>query len=71
LLVVPKDASAQQIREQASQFPRVVLALLAQDATSRALLPVMRDAFADRCWRPAGEGFNAIAFEQVCAEEPQ
>jgi hypothetical protein len=66
LLVVRKEASPEQIRVWAGSYHRVVLALLAQDAASRATLPVMREAFADPCWRPAGEGFNALAFERIC-----
>ena len=56
------------IRAQLTTHQRVVLALLGQDADSRAALPVMRQALADRCWRPAGEGFNVLAFERVCDE---
>ncbi len=69
LLVVRKDASAAQIRARAGRFPRVVLALLGQDADSRATLPIMRQAFADPCWREAGDGFNVLAFERICGEE--
>jgi hypothetical protein len=28
----------------------------------------MRQAFADPCWRKAGEGFNVLAFERTCGE---
>ena len=66
LLVIGRDASPAQIRARASGYPRVVLALLGQDAASRATLPVMRQAFADPCWRAAGEGFNVLAFDRVC-----
>ena len=37
--------------------------------TSRATLSVMRQAFADPCWRAAGEGFNVLAFDRICGEE--
>jgi hypothetical protein len=47
----------------------VVLALLGQDADSRATLPVMREAFADPCWHKVGEGFNVLAFERICSDE--
>jgi hypothetical protein len=66
LLVVGKDATVGEIRARASSFPRVALALLGQDADSRATLPVMREAFTDPCWRTAGEGFNVLAFERTC-----
>jgi hypothetical protein len=45
------------------------LALLGQDAASRATLPIMREAFADPCWRLADEGFNVLAFDRICGEE--
>ena len=66
LLVVGKDASPAQIRARADRFPRVALALLGQDAASRATLPIMRQAFADPCWREAGQGFNVLAFARIC-----
>jgi hypothetical protein len=68
LLVVGPDASPAQLRAQVSGYPRVVLALLGQDATSRAVLPVMRRAFADPCWRAAGEAFNTQTFDRICGE---
>jgi Dolichyl-phosphate-mannose-protein mannosyltransferase len=69
LLVVAKDASPAQVRERADGFRRAVLAQLGQDADSRATLPVMLQAFADPCWRKAGEGFNVLAFERICWRE--
>jgi Dolichyl-phosphate-mannose-protein mannosyltransferase len=69
LLVVGKDASAAQIRARVDRFARVVLALVGQDADSRATLPVMRKAFADPCWRQVGEGFDVLAFERICRVE--
>ncbi|HEY2616188.1 MAG TPA: hypothetical protein VGI78_02515, partial [Acetobacteraceae bacterium] len=69
LLVIGRDASPAEVRARASSYPRVVLALLGQDAASRATLPVMRHAFTDPCWRPAGEGFNALAFNRICEAE--
>ncbi len=69
LMLIRRDASASQIGARVRPFARVVLALLGQDADSRATLPVMRDAFAAPCWRAVGEGFNVIAFERICAEE--
>jgi uncharacterized membrane protein len=68
LLVIGPDTTAAEIRAQASGYPRVVLALLGQDATSRAVLPVMRQAFADPCWHAAGEAFNVQAFDRTRAE---
>ncbi len=68
ILIIAPDASPQQIRAQVVQFSRVVLAMLAQDASSRATLPVMRAALADPCWRPVAEGYNVLAFDRVCVE---
>jgi Dolichyl-phosphate-mannose-protein mannosyltransferase len=68
-LLVIASASPAEIRARASVYPRAVLALLSQDAASRATLPVMRQAFTDPCWRPAGEGFNALAFDRTCEAE--
>jgi 4-amino-4-deoxy-L-arabinose transferase-like glycosyltransferase len=66
LLVVARDQSAEQIRARSAGFSRAVVALLGQDANSRAALPVMRRAFADPCWRAAGEGFHVLAFDRIC-----
>jgi hypothetical protein len=68
LLIVTRDTSPARIRALARRFPRVVLALLGQDADSRATLSNMRQAFADPCWRKAGEGFNVLVFERTCGE---
>jgi len=68
LLVIGRDESPGEIRARAAAFPRVVLALLGQDADSRATLPSMRRAFANPCWRAAGEGFNVLAFDQICGK---
>ncbi len=69
LLVIGRDVSLAQIRARASGYSRVTLALLGQDEASRATLSVMRRAFADPCWRAAGEGFNVLAFDRICREE--
>jgi hypothetical protein len=66
LLVIDDDQSAAQIRARAAVFPRAVVALLGQDADSRATLPVMQQALAEPCWRAAGEGFQVLAFDRVC-----
>jgi hypothetical protein len=69
LLVIGEHETPADIRARASRYPRAVLARLSQDAASRATLPVMREAFADPCWRPASEGFNVLAFDRICGEE--
>jgi hypothetical protein len=69
LLVIDQNESTSEIRARASRYQRVVLALLGQDAASRATLPAMRLAFGDPCWRAVGHGFNVLAFERSCGEE--
>ncbi len=69
LLVIPRDEPPAQIRAHAEHYPRVVLALLDQDADSHATLSHMREAFAEPCWRVAGEGFNVLAFDRICGEK--
>jgi 4-amino-4-deoxy-L-arabinose transferase-like glycosyltransferase len=69
MLVVGRDLSPAQIHARVGKYPRVVLALLGQDADSRATLPAMRDAFAGPCWRAAGEVNGAFAFARICGEE--
>jgi hypothetical protein len=69
LLVIDRDETAVQIRQRARRYPRVVLALLDQDDDSRTALPVMRQAFADPCWRMTGTAFHVVAFERTCDAE--
>ena len=69
LMIIRRDDTPQQIRRRAAVYTRVVLALIAQDADSRATLPHMRAAFEDECWRAAGRDGDAVAFERVCAVE--
>ena len=66
VLPVGPLASPRRIVALATAYPRVVLALIDVDADSRATLPAMRAAFANPCWRPAGSGFNVIAFGRIC-----
>jgi hypothetical protein len=68
LLVVGRDEQPADIRRRAGSFSRVVLALISQDAASRAALPRMRRAFTDPCWRAVGHGFNVLAFDRLCGE---
>lgn len=52
------------VRALASGASRVVLVLLGLDADSRAVLPVMQQAFEqDRCWKRGPAGFDVIAFD--------
>jgi hypothetical protein len=66
VLLIGRKTPTRSIVSAASAYPRVVLALIEADADSRAVLPAMHAAFADPCWRPAGAGFNVIAFDRVC-----
>jgi hypothetical protein len=67
ILIIAPDATPEQIRASAAPFSPVVLALLAQDGSSRATLPAMRAAFGGPCWRLVGEAFNVLAYEHTCA----
>lgn len=69
LVVIRRDDTPAQILARAGDASHVVLALLGQDADSRAALPHMCKAFATPCWRPAGQGFNVLAFERICGGE--
>jgi Dolichyl-phosphate-mannose-protein mannosyltransferase len=66
VVLVGRETPVRQIVAAASMYPRIVLALVGADADSRAVLPAMRAAFADRCWHPAGVGFNTVAFDRIC-----
>jgi hypothetical protein len=66
LLVIDRDTAPDQIRARVGHYKRVVLVMLAQDADSRATLPLLRQAFAGPCWRAAGEGFNVLAYNRIC-----
>jgi hypothetical protein len=69
LLVIGRDVTPDAIRVRAARYSRVVLALLGQDADSRATLPAMRAAFDDPCWRAVGAAFNTLAYERICGVE--
>jgi len=66
VLLVGRETPISRIVSTATAYPRVVLALVGADADSRAVLPAMRAAFADACWRPAGAGFDVVAFDRIC-----
>ncbi len=66
LLVVDRDEPAEHILARIGGERRVVLALLAQDESSRATLPAMQTALAGPCWRRIAGGFNVVAFDRVC-----
>jgi hypothetical protein len=67
--LVGRDTPPQGIVATASRYPRVALALIGVDADSRAVLPAMRAAFADPCWRQDGAKAHVIAFERVCTRD--
>lgn len=66
LLAVDPATSLAQIRRRAATYRRVVLALLAQDAASKAALPHMLAAFDTPCWRRIAQRSNLTAFARVC-----
>ncbi|HEX4171343.1 MAG TPA: glycosyltransferase family 39 protein [Acetobacteraceae bacterium] len=69
ILVIAPEATPEQIRAGVAQFSPVLLALMAQDSSSRATLPIMRAAFEDPCWRLTHQGANVLAYDQKCAGE--
>lgn len=66
LLVVRDGTDPADLRALIAAERRVVIAAIAQDDASRAAIPLMRAAVDGACWRPAGQGFNAAAFDRVC-----
>ena len=68
LLVVGREETSVRILARLGTTRRVVLALLAQDDDSRAIIPILRATFTTPCWHRIGEGFNVIAFDRVCDE---
>ncbi len=67
-LVYPEEPLAH-LRAEIGGSGRVVLALLGQDGSSRAALPVMRAAVADGCWREVARARDVAAFARTCPIE--
>ncbi len=67
MLLIARDESSPSIRRRAAPFPRVVLAPLMQDDSSRAAAQTMGKVFADPCWREAGRRSATVALERICA----
>jgi hypothetical protein len=68
LSIAQQTDTPQQLDARIGGTSRVVLALIGVDAASRATSAMLRRDFsADPCWRPAGVGFNVLAFDRVCA----
>lgn len=65
LLVVDQHETPAEIAAGIGGAQRVVLALIAQDDASRATIPRLRSVVGGPCWQPAGQAFNAAAFERV------
>jgi hypothetical protein len=67
LSIAQQTDTQQQLDAHISGADRVVLALIGVDVESRATSAMLRAGFsADPCWRPAGIGFNVLAFDRVC-----
>ena len=62
LLLIPALAPPEQIRAQIQPWRRVVLALLEQDAASRAAGAAMRQALADPGWREVAREANITVY---------
>jgi hypothetical protein len=65
LLLIPALASPEQIRDRIQPWHRVVLALLEQDAASRAASAAMRRALADPGWREVAHEANVAVYVRV------
>ncbi len=67
LSIAQQTDTQQELDARIGSANRVVLALIGVDVTSRATSAMLRAGFAaDPCWRPAGTGFNVLAFDRVC-----
>jgi hypothetical protein len=67
IAIVESTDTAATLRARAGDAPRVVLALIGVDASSRQTADALRTAFASQpCWQRAGDGFNVIAYDRVC-----
>ncbi len=69
LLLVPALASPEQILARIEPMHRVVLALLEQDAASRAASAAMRQALADPDWREVAHTANVAVYIRVSVGE--
>jgi hypothetical protein len=65
LLLIPADATPEQIRARIRPWHRVVLALLEQDTASRAASEAMRTALTDPGWREVARGPNVAVYERT------
>ena len=66
LVLVAGEEPASRIRHRAAPFPHVVLALVAQDDSSRAAVAAIRDAFTNPCWRATDRQTTVLVFQQIC-----
>jgi hypothetical protein len=69
LLAIGSDTTPREIRARAASYPSATLALLEQDASSRATAGLLRAAFDDPCWRWAGGIGSVMTFKRICAAE--
>jgi hypothetical protein len=66
LSIAEQTDTQQQLDARVAGANRVVLALIGVDAASRATSALLRASFADDPgWRPAGSGFNVLAFDRI------
>ena len=65
LLLIPAEATPEQIRALTRPWHRVVLALLEQDAASRAASAAMRGALTGPGWREVARGPNVAVYERI------
>lgn len=66
IAIIESTDTGSTLRARAGDAPRVVLALIGVDASSRQTVAAMRVAFAHQPgWQRAGDGFNVIAYDRV------
>jgi hypothetical protein len=69
LLLIRAGETPVDIRARIAPWRRVVLALLDQDASSRAAGEAMRRALTEPDWRPVARGPNVEVYERIGARE--
>jgi len=69
LLLIRGDDTTEQIRARLGAWHRVVLALLEQDAASRAASAAMRGAMSSRDWREVARGPLVAVYERIGDDE--
>jgi 4-amino-4-deoxy-L-arabinose transferase-like glycosyltransferase len=70
LLIVRRTDTPAEILARTAPYRRIVIALLAQDADSRATLPLLTGMFAGPGWRQLAGGSTVLAYDSTCQGAP-